>query len=1255
MNQLKHLFLNSISFCILTAIIGLFAGRAIENYAHQAPDVNAYAQQIERALHQYEQEIEGLFNNGSFLLNAVEGYVLGDTIRKYINKPYTFIIYNDKDSIVYWNNSKILPFQSDIKYSLVDTIKKDKIGESIFLKIRRPYDFLIDGVTYYYNLEALIPLYKHYSIQNNYLQDHFALVPKSVSNFVTLSEEPTNFSIKDRLGRPIIYIKAKENYPYHWFVLFSTLLYLVSSFSLLLAIYLMAKLLNEKGYTVGGLLLFIGSFLTFRLFIIFFDFPVLTHQYAIFNEHLSSNSHLGFYSLGDFLIDISLLFWLAIYVFKIIRPSNIRHYNYPQQILLGLTGYTAIVSGLAGIQFAMRDIVMSSFISFEFDDFSRLDLYSLFALIGMGVLLLSFFFLSYKFALLYKQFNLKLSTHATLFALSLLSVLIFCSFIEILLIDRMVFSIASIIHVITLYFFVQRQSTSLAWISIWLLLFSVLATIMIENANTDKGILLRKKFTKALAFERDLETEQTFKSLVPKILDDGFLKLFINNPLSPSPRTQAIQLLTYRYLDNYFFGRYDYNVHIYTDQGQPYRGEKRDYEELMNLIKDSQKTSCKYLQFYSIPDGQYAYYAKLPISQGGTLLGIIVIEFTPKKEFKKSNIYVELLSRNKDRLESIFSQFTYAVYKYEDRVATNGPLFKAQLAYTLPRPEPGKHKMLRNRSADDHDNYLVYRSHFDGSTISIVMVPKFNLFKTFTVFAYIFCFGIFLLLTGQLLNYSFYRIAQRPFIYLQFENSLREQIQRGIIMVTLASFVAIAMITIWYYSSEYDDYHRSRLLRKISSTARTAVWQIHEGNDSTISLPNARSLADIHKIDVNLYDLGGNLLSSSEKVVFERHLVSRKMNPIAFQRLRNEQQSRFSQEEIINNFEYLSAYVPLKDKKENTIAYLNLPYDLAGSKNIGSQDVAEFLGALLNVYVIFLLIAGGAAFFIANSVTNPLSVIGAKLDAVELGKKNEPLIWDNRDEIGELVDRYNHMIRELEDSTKKLARSQRESAWREMAKQIAHEIKNPLTPMKLNIQLLERVVNTNPDKAQKMVQRVSKTLIEQIDSLAHIASEFSNFAKMPTANNENLNFNELVANAYSLFSEEENVQLYLDMTARPCTVFADKTQIMRVLNNLLKNAVQAIPDDQPGIIKVQLVATTTTATLTVSDNGCGIPKAQEEDIFVPNFTTKSSGTGIGLAMSKTIVEMAKGQIYFKSEEGKGTDFCVELPLYIPPKEPLEEV
>lgn len=1243
-NTPNPLAFRPIIWCLVLSIIGFSIGGIIEKYAHQVPDPTAYTSLIEAELHEAETEIEGLFNNGALLLNAVEGYVIGDTVAKYINKPYTLLIYNDRDSIVYWNNNNILPYQSDIRYSRTDTIEPYEMNASIYLKIHRPYDFLIDDSTYHYNLEALIPIYRHYSINNDYLQDHFELVPKNVSEFIAISETPTDYAVKDRLGRPIVYVKAQQYYPYQWYIILSTLCYFLSSFLLLMGVYQLARQLSKKrGYVVSSALLLLSSFLLFRMVSIIYDFPFVGNEYAIFNERLSDANHIWFYSLGDFLIDICLLFWYALYINRTVRASDIRTYLPWQQIALGVAGYTFMVAGLGGIQFALRDIVMSSFISFEFDDFSRLNLYSLLALTGIGFFLLSYFFLTLHFTKVFKTLQLPFKVHASLFGIAWLFTVSISLAVDSWVMDQFIFTLSVITHVTALHFFTQQRSTSLAWISIWLMLFSTFITIVIERANVDKGIALRQQYAKKLAMERDLEMETIFSSLVPKILDDGSLKISINSPLSPSPRRQAVKLLTYRYLDNYFFGRYDYSVHIYTSQGRPYRGESRPYEAVMDFIRESSKTTDPYLHFYSLPDGQYSYLAKLPLSENGALLGLIVIEFIPRKDFKKSNIYVELLSRDKSKLDELNSQFTYALYKYQERVNTNGSSFKAQLDYEMPLPEPGKFNLLKNQGLEGKEHYLIYRGQGIPSNVAIVTVPVFKVFKAFTIFAYIFCFGIFLLLSLQITNKLLFQLIQKQFIPTNFENSLREQIQRGIIMVTLASFVAIAIITILYYSSEYDDYHKSRLLRKISSTARTAVWQIHEGQDSVPKLPNAKSLADIHKIDVNIYDLGGNLLSSSEKVIFERHLISRKMNPIAFQRLRNEQQNLVSQQEVINSFNYLSAYVPLKDKQDVTIAYLNLPYDLAGSRNIGSQDVAEFLGTLLNVYVIFLLIAGGAAFFIANSVTNPLSVIGAKLDAVELGKKNEPLIWTNKDEIGELVDRYNSMIVELEESTKELARSQRESAWREMAKQIAHEIKNPLTPMKLNIQLLERVVNTNPEKAQKMVNRVSKTLIEQIDSLAHIASEFSTFAKMPTANKEQLHINELVNNAYSLFKEEENVQLYLDMTEEECLVYADKTQIMRVLNNLLKNAIQAIPDDQPGIIKVALQMINQTVLIRVSDNGCGIPDAQKDDIFIPNFTTKSSGTGIGLAMSKTIVQMAKGKIYFQSEEGKGTDFFVELP------------
>lgn len=1248
MDWLKRFQFRPVIWVMAFALVSFVVGLAIERHAHRTPDPAVYAQRMEQALHKAEAEIEGLFRNSSLLFNAVEGYILGDTVAKYIDKPYTLLIYNDRDSVVYWNNNKVLPYQSDIRYSRQDTIERYEMNGSIFLKIHRPYDFLIDDSTYHYNLEALIPLYRHYSIKNNYLKDHFTLLPKTQAEFVELSETPTPYAVHDRQGDAIVYIKASREYPYHWYVIFSTLCYFLSAFLMLLAVHFIARHLSRnQGHVLGGLLFFIGCLFLFRVLTIVYDFPVFHDQYAIFREQLSGSHQWWLYSLGDFLVDSVLVFWLALYVARTIEVRDIQHYNRWQQWSLGAIGYTTLVGGLALVQYTINDIVGNSFISFEFDDFSNLDLYSLFALLGMGLFLMSYFFLTYRFMYLVRHFQWSGRRHIILMGSAWVLTMGLSFFTAMDWADRLILTIGALVHTSVLQVFVKRKTISLAWISIWLMLFSAYATSVLEKANIDKGINLRKQYAQKLASERDFPMEKIFaESIAPKILDDGSLKISISNPLSPSPRRQAVRLLTYRYLDNYFFGRYDYNVHLYTEKGRPFRGESRPYQSFIDIWRHSKQTESPYLQFYSVPDGQFRYIARLPLTQNGVILGVVVIEFLPRKDFKKSNIYVELLSRNKDRLENIYSQYPYALYKHQERVSTNSPNFKAELPHDMPIPKPGKYTSTRLPLAGDNYYYIAYRDEDQPQNIALVAMFKLELFEALTVFAYIFSFGIFLLLALQLVNWLVKRIFQTPFVQFQFENSLGEQIQRGIIMVTLASFVAIAIITILYYSNEYDDYHKARLLRKISSTARTAVWQIQESNNTFASLPEASSLADIHKIDVNIYALDGNLLSSSEKVVFERHLLSRKMNAIAFQRLRNEQQNLVSQKEIINNFEYLSAYVPLKDKQDVTIAYLNLPYDLAGSNNIGSQDVAEFLGALLNVYVIFLLIAGGAAFFIANSVTNPLSVIGAKLDAVELGKKNEPLIWKNDDEIGELVERYNHMIRELEESSKKLARSQRESAWREMAKQIAHEIKNPLTPMKLNIQLLERVVNSDPERAQRMVDRVCKTLIEQIDSLAHIASEFSTFAKMPVANKEYLDVNALVRNAYNLFKEED-VQLTLDMTDEPCVVYADKTQIMRVLNNLLKNAIQAIPDDKEGQVAVKLANIQQTVIIKVSDNGCGIPKEQAEDIFVPNFTTKSSGTGIGLAMSKTIVEMAKGQIYFVSEVDRGTDFYVELPAADP--------
>ncbi|MEM6726744.1 MAG: ATP-binding protein, partial [Bacteroidota bacterium] len=378
----------------------------------------------------------------------------------------------------------------------------------------------------------------------------------------------------------------------------------------------------------------------------------------------------------------------------------------------------------------------------------------------------------------------------------------------------------------------------------------------------------------------------------------------------------------------------------------------------------------------------------------------------------------------------------------------------------------------------------------------------------------------------------------------------------------------------------------------------------------------------------------------------DKGLISAKMDPVAYYNLKNKGLERYDHEEEISGLNYVAAYMPIRNSLGDKIAYLGLPY-YSRQGNL-RQDVSEFMSTLLNVYVFLLLIAGMVALFVGNSVTRPITAIGEKLRDTKLGEKNKPLNWENDDEIGALVTEYNKMIEELEKSATLLAQSNRESAWREMAKQVAHEIKNPLTPMKLSIQYLQRAVgSSDPEQVEALVKRVTDTLVEQIDNLSHIASEFSSFAKMPRAQSQRIELNPVVQSVYDLFKERENMELALELPEREYMVYADKNQLMRVFNNLIKNAIQAIPDDRFGKINVKLYRRDNMAVVQVNDNGVGIPEDKIESVFVPNFTTKSSGTGLGLAISRNIIESAAGKIYFDSEEDIGTQFYVEIPIIRP--------
>ena len=261
--------------------------------------------------------------------------------------------------------------------------------------------------------------------------------------------------------------------------------------------------------------------------------------------------------------------------------------------------------------------------------------------------------------------------------------------------------------------------------------------------------------------------------------------------------------------------------------------------------------------------------------------------------------------------------------------------------------------------------------------------------------------------------------------------------------------------------------------------------------------------------------------------------------------------------------------------------------------------------------------------------------------------------WEDMGEtvIADLVNEYNRMVDELARSVELLAKSERESAWREMAKQIAHEIKNPLTPMKLSVQQLQRSWKDKSSNWEESLSRFSKTLIDQINNLSAIATAFSDFAKMPRTNNEVVDVIAKINNSVGLFENTRNVDFQINLHGnKEVTVFADKEQLLRVFANLIKNAIQSIPEGRKGLITIDLLTHDGNAVIKVCDNGSGIPEELGDKLFMPNFTTKSSGMGLGLAIVKNIIEDANGSVWYETEIGKGSTFIIELPLYRAVKE-----
>jgi len=594
---------------------------------------------------------------------------------------------------------------------------------------------------------------------------------------------------------------------------------------------------------------------------------------------------------------------------------------------------------------------------------------------------------------------------------------------------------------------------------------------------------------------------------------------------------------------------------------------------------------------------------------------LLVFSFSSLRLQEYQKNLLQSWMENKEMPASENESYFLAKYQGERLVAQSGPRWGVPSMANLNTAE-GEIAFFETGQA----HYFTSRQ---GETTYLIGRHKMGFNQPVSLYAFFFVLWVVVALCLLMINRPLQLLPRDWAFFWSALPSLRKRIQFYILAVTVGSFATIALVTYVYFEYQARDQAREIALFVTSTTIQDVRHQWRESPDASPIFLFEKAQKQ-HQTSGGLYQVDGTRLAGEGSPLLP---------------LRIREADYFKNEDV--RIQQGQIYYKLNGPSDEVfIAQFNADTE---SLQLGPA-FRQIILTLLNIYVFLFVLTGGIAVAISNSITAPLKVLSERLKTLKLGKKNVPLEWSQKDELGELIRDYNRMILQLEESAKILATTERETAWREMAKQVAHEIKNPLTPMKLSLQHLQIAIENESPNKEKLFRKVSATLIEQIDNLNRIASEFSSFAKMPEPENKVVSLNEVMASIHDLFRERKDMDIKLFVPIDDLRVFADKDHLLRVMSNLIKNAIQAIPEDRRGKIVLKLTKKGDEAVILVSDNGKGIPDELKEKVFKPNFTSKSSGTGLGLAICANIIEGFNGKIYFETEVNKGTVFYVVIPL-----------
>lgn len=1056
------------------------------------------------------------------------------------------------------------------------------------------------------------------------------------------------YSIKDIDGKFLFSLKVKPGFIDNYYSTTQLWLFVAGMLSICMFFNSLASFIARKGHIAWGTILLLIFFLSFRISDLYYGW--FNHRFPLdlFDPRIYSESFL-MPSLGDFLLNVFTLTWLLLFMY-----NHKEQYKFGKWIreskVLGIGIHALFLIFIGTITYFSDEIffglIYNSKINFDIINILKLSGTSWVSIVILCLVWFQIYLLTNITATVSKQLKVTNKERLIVFLTGFAAVFIYklsTDFTAFFIVFALVFFIVCR----SIYKENMRFSVGLFAIVFFCLAFNTSIKYIKYKDITERS--LREPLARKVQSSEDPNAIVALGSLESQLLQDDFLIRYFNQ--NGKSNYAVLKNHIKNYLDGYL-SRYDYQIYPYDKNGLDVSdANAQAFNKYKSLVESGSVKIDGANYFYQVNNtfGYQDYFGIISVVNQGNLLGTLVVELR-SKPYNYNNRLPDLLGDQKLIRDEDFRGYSIALY-------SNNKLLNQSGSYTYPL-DGMVFKGKKDDFVTSSDNVLDY-SHliYKPTDSKMVVISKEKVDYVERLAALSFFFLVFIIFSLVLygLIWLIKNLDDERVGWFSINRSLminankilyKTRIQVSIVLSVVATLLIVGWVTYYYMNNEYRGQQTASIkdkIRKVQQNYEKQVFNkgITSDEDAAADFNN---FADVNNADLNLYDTEGNLLMTTYPKLYNSKVIGRKIGPLAYAYLAKLKRSEYiNPEEKIGNLTYAAAYAPIRNAQNQTIAYIGLPN--YSNEEEYSDKIALFVSNLINIYALVFVAVGVLAVFLANQITSPLTFIQDSIARTRIGQKNEPIVWRRHDEIGSLIKEYNSMIAALEASAVKLARSERESAWREMAKQVAHEIKNPLTPLKLGVQLLEKSWKENDPNFENKFNKFSKSFIEQIDSLSKIASEFSNFARMPDTNLEKLEVMPIIEQARQVYKNSDNVEInVLNKCDRNVRILADHDQLLRTFNNLFKNAIEAIDEESHCCITTILYNDEANAYIEIKDNGKGIPVMLHDKIFVPNFTTKTSGTGLGLAFVKQAVENAGGTISFTSVMDVGTTFYLAFPL-----------